>query len=276
MVRFIAIYPKGSMLLSVESRKLAAPSTPDGAQLLASGVRRDIFEALASLPEHPTPAQPHARAQGLTAHELAERVDLHVTTVRFHLDQLVAAGLLTTSTERIPGAAGRPRKLYAAARASRTDGGGSEPYRLLAELLVTTVVAGGDAGLPDQAGLQWARRRAKAAGVRPEPPAASAGAWLSKIARVIDMLSDWGYTATVRTTNSGRTAQLLVERCPIHDLAQQAPGVLCGLHRGAMRGMLEALGEDGADVAVQPSVAPGLCVAQLTSRIEFATPQEKK
>lgn len=250
------------------------PPAMDAARLMSSGVRRDIVDALNALPSGPTPDEPNSSADGLPAAELAARLGLHVTTIRFHLDQLVAAGVLECTNERVH-AAGRPRKLYRVAPPSRPDGAGTEPYRLLAELLITTITAGGDPSLPDTAGFQWGRRRATSAGVRPEPPARSAGAWLSKVGRLMDQLTDWGYTANVRTTNAGRTAQVFVERCPIADLAQQAPGVLCGLHRGAMRGALDALGETEADVSVNPSIAPGLCMAQLTTRTDFANPMEE-
>ncbi|MBK9159153.1 MAG: helix-turn-helix domain-containing protein [Propionibacteriaceae bacterium] len=241
----------------------------DPRYLLASDVRREIVEALASLPSEATADEPRSRADGLSAAELAEKVSLHVTTVRFHLDQLVGAGLLNTRSER-SASAGRPRKYYALATpAHRSGGAGSEPYRLLAELLITTIMAGGDPNLPDVAGYQWGRRRAIVAGIQNEPPSTSPGAWLSKVGRLMDALIDWGYTGSVRTTNNGRTAQVVVEHCPIRDLTRQAPGILCGLHRGAMRGTLEAFGETGAEVSVNPTYAPGLCMAQLTTPAEF-------
>ena len=70
-----------------------APVTP-AVRVLASPVRRDIMDTLANLPLSPSPGQPWTRRGGLTAAALASRLGLHVTTIRFHVDQLVRAGLL--------------------------------------------------------------------------------------------------------------------------------------------------------------------------------------
>ena len=74
---------------------------PNAAALLASPVRRKIVDALAL-------ADGDADTPGFTAAELGAEVGLHVTTVRFHLDQLVAAGLVESAVRR-EGGAGRPR-----------------------------------------------------------------------------------------------------------------------------------------------------------------------
>ncbi|MCH8627575.1 helix-turn-helix domain-containing protein [Arsenicicoccus piscis] len=70
-----------------------------GGPLLASSMRRQILEVLLD------------RGTPLSAAEVGDLVDLHVTTARFHLDTLVAAGVVEASREdrhRV----GRPRKLY--------------------------------------------------------------------------------------------------------------------------------------------------------------------
>ena len=78
-------------------------STSDEATgLLRSAVRRDIVDTLANL-------EGDQRTEGLTAREIGAQVGLHASTVRFHLDQLVAAGLLTSHFVRSHGA-GRPSK----------------------------------------------------------------------------------------------------------------------------------------------------------------------
>ena len=73
--------------------------------VLASPVRRD---ALAVLRAAPGP---------LTATALAEHLDLHVTTVRFHLDQLERVGLVARESEH----SGRPGRPAAAYRAVHVD-----------------------------------------------------------------------------------------------------------------------------------------------------------
>ena len=79
---------------------MATDGSHNAAALLASPVRRRLVDALAN-------ADGGATTPGLTAAELGSQVGLHVTTVRFHLDQLVAAGLVESAVRR-EGGAGRP------------------------------------------------------------------------------------------------------------------------------------------------------------------------
>ena len=65
-----------------------------GMALLTSPVRRQILDVLAQLPVQATPKEPKTRRDGLTAAELGARIGLHVTTIRFHVDQLLEAGLV--------------------------------------------------------------------------------------------------------------------------------------------------------------------------------------
>ena len=114
---------------------MSAPTDDLGpAAVLASPVRRRLLDALshATATRH-DPTDP----VGLTAADLAEHVGLHVTTVRFHLDQLVAAGLVEASFHR-SGSAGRPRKLYAPVQGSLAEvdvAGDAGALRLLSGLL---------------------------------------------------------------------------------------------------------------------------------------------
>ena len=105
----------------------------DAAALMASPVRRSLVEALdqraREVPDDP----------GLTTADLAPLVGLHVTTVRFHLDQLVAAGVLRSQFRRRPGA-GRPRKEYLLSRRPR-PGASSDPLHLLTQLLAEAMTA---------------------------------------------------------------------------------------------------------------------------------------
>ena len=65
--------------------------------VLTSPTRRAILELLREAPD------------GLGASEAAAPLGLHVTTVRFHLERMVAAGVVGTAQRR--GSVGRPRKM---------------------------------------------------------------------------------------------------------------------------------------------------------------------
>lgn len=77
--------------------------SPEHLPVLSSDVRRRILDHLNVVADRAAPGE----SMGRSAADLAEFLGLHVTTVRFHLDQLVTAGFLVTAFERTP-RVGRP------------------------------------------------------------------------------------------------------------------------------------------------------------------------
>jgi predicted ArsR family transcriptional regulator len=186
----------------------------------------------------------------LDARALADRVDLHLTTVRAHLDLLVDAGLVVSETENRT-TPGRPRRLYAAADApssSDTDG-----YRLLAEMLAGHVAATSAAATDDavDAGRTWGTYLVD----RPPPnTTTTADAARHTLVGLMDRL---GFGPEL--DDDGTT--ILLRRCPFLDVARRHPDVVCSLHLGIMRGALAALGAPVDAHDLQPFVQPSLCVA---------------
>lgn len=241
------------------------PPGDEGAGLLRSAVRRDIVDTLANL-------EPAVREDGLTAKELGELVGLHTTTVRFHLDQLVGAGILTSHFVRSSGA-GRPSKRYAVAPGELEPTEDAEGYKVLAGLLAEMFVRSDGAPMtPEEAGAAWAHTHAPSL-LHHSPssePARSPGVWLSKVGLMIDVLREWGYTPNLRTDSSGRTAEVTLESCPFLSLARTNPEVVCGVHRGLMRGTLEVFGETETELSLEPFVEPHRCLAHVTTRAPFS------
>ena len=228
----------------------------DGASLLASPVRRLIVDTLVNRGE-------------LTASQLGEFLDLHVTTVRFHLDQLVAARILDARFVKNTGA-GRPRKVYSVAPGAPSPSDDLESLKLLSGLLASSfgVQENGRPMTPAEAGQRWAMDHVP----REElAPAASAGAWLAKVGRMIDALQDWGYTPDLTTTHGGRTARVELARCPFIDLARTNPAVVCGIHRGLIAGAMQQFGESDTRVSLEPFVQPHLCLAHVTTHTPFTS-----
>lgn len=261
-----------------------------GVDLLGSTVRRRIMDTLANLPTRTGPDGALRRAEGLTAQELATLLELHVTTVRYHLDQLVAADLLASRFRRGDGV-GRPRKVYVVEPGSLRDVAAAESFRLLSELLVESFRLAGDraddrAGdgpddrgdpdpgvTPEEAGASWSRRHAVALlGVEPGTaahPARSAGQWLGKVGLMVDLLRDWGYVPEVTTSTDGRRVEVTLRSCPFLELARSHTPVVCGIHRGLIRGAMGALGEEDVDVGLVPFVTPATCLAAVTTYAPF-------
>ena len=76
---------------------------------LASSTRRRVLKLLVD------------RGEALDAVAVAQAISLHVTTARFHLEQLEAVGLVQRAVLRVPGQRGRPRVLFSIPE-SRPDG----------------------------------------------------------------------------------------------------------------------------------------------------------
>ena len=199
--------------------------------------------------------------------------------MRFHLDQLVAAGIVESAVRR-EGGAGRPRKVYSLAPGSLDDVDAraeADHLRLLSGLLASTLAQGvtGHAMTPAEAGRRWARRarRARATG---SPPADTPGRWLGKLAQMIDVLQEWGYTPELKTSDGGRVAEVTLAHCPFLDLARANPAVVCGIHRGLIAGSLAQLGESATRVSLEPFVDDTTCIAHVSTTTPFRTTAPKE
>lgn len=260
---------------------IGASDGQDAEALLASPIRRRIVAHLAEAASRARDADPADGSDGAGAAELAELLGLHVTTVRFHLDRLVAAGLLTTAMEHRDGV-GRPRKLYRAtpeaSTAVRPAPDATASFEALAGLLAEAWQGDRDGGhlrTPAEAGAAWARQHVAAAlADEPDPrPARSPGQWLGKVGVMLDLLRSWGYTSRVSTDTDGARIEIELRDCPFFGLARTHQEVVCGIHRGLLRGTLGVLGEEQVDVRLEPFVTPTSCRAHLQPRTAFAARQ---
>ena len=241
--------------------------SPEHLPVLSSDVRRRILDHLNVVADRAAPGE----SMGRSAADLAEFLGLHVTTVRFHLDQLVAAGFLVTAFERTP-RVGRPRKLYAA---PLLDAGAEAEtqrhHQVLAALLAQSWPADGSEPLsPEEAGRRWAAEHAD-----PEraatPPATTPGRWLAKVGDMVDQLEHWGYTPELATSNGGRTVTIALHNCPFLALARVRPDVVCGVHQGLIVGALGSVGERDVHIEVRPFVEPTRCLVKVSTDTPFIT-----
>jgi len=222
--------------------------------VLTSPTRRAILELLCEAPD------------GLSASEAAAPLGLHVTTVRFHLERMVAAGVVGTAQRR--GSVGRPRKIYLAVGDDQPPLASPEALQAFTELLTSAWAdtADGSPGDPEQAGRRWVEARSDAS----VPPAAvTPGTWLGKVGMAVDLLDEWGYQPELATSEGGRTVELTLHDCPFLAMAKAHPEVVCAIHRGLLRGTMTAVGEDGAQVELRPFVTDRTCSARLTTSATF-------
>ncbi|AEV70815.1 putative transcriptional regulator [Mycolicibacterium rhodesiae NBB3] len=223
----------------------------------------------------------------IDAVELASRMKLHVTTVRFHLDALCDEGAIERTRVNRDGV-GRPRTGYRAVE-ERLD------YRILAEILAMELgeTAETRARRAQRAGVQWAERIAAA---QPEAvvgqdgtEAAEAGDALARGAALATEVFDrMGFDAELAAGSEpsaslsadseqvlGRERVIRLHACPVRDLARAHPEVGCGLHLGLLQGLVDraaaAGGSADREVAavsarLEPFVEPELCIARLAAR----------
>jgi predicted ArsR family transcriptional regulator len=205
---------------------------------LASRTRRRV---LAVLEESPLP---------LDAAAIAERFGIHVTTARFHLEQLEDAGLVERVVQR-GGQRGRPRVLFRAAPDAHTE----DALRQLNSVLVDALAHDSDGG----------RSRARDAGERwSHAFADQADAGTDDADPLLRIFERLGFEPEERDERP-EPAQRVIELrgCPFRDAAAEHPEVVCSAHRGLLDGTIERLGHDAGEATLLPFVEPELCLVQL-------------
>ena len=192
----------------------------------------------------------------LDAAALADRLDLHVNTVRTHLGVLEDAGLVTAEVEDRD-RPGRPRRLYRAterAAPAEADHG----YRFLAEVLASylSATAPDPAAAAEEAGNAWGGH------IVAKPPPFQQLNDDEAVTRLLAMLEEFGFAPQLDTDDPTRPRVRLLH-CPFLDTAREHPEVVCSVHLGLMRGALAELGVNVRTEDLIPWAEPEACVAHL-------------
>jgi predicted ArsR family transcriptional regulator len=158
--------------------------------------------------------------------ELAERLGRHPNGVRIHLQRLLAAGLVVRSQARRP--RGRPRAEWSVAAGAASRRRGFRAYGDLARWLARAIPAR-PARLADveRAGREIGRELAPDAAGSPE-------------AALRAFLVELGFEPRVERAPSGRF-RCELGNCPYRDSVVENQPVVCTLHRGITRGLLDGL-----------------------------------
>ena len=184
--------------------------------------RRRVLDLLAAS-SHPVDAQAVADALGV-----------HVTTARFHLEQLEASGLVQRRPMQEK-RRGRPRIGYSPSGTLRAADAREQLIEVLAGAL-------GGKGLQASlnAGEGWAD--ALEAPDESDP--------LDTLADVLDRLG-------FEPERAGD--DILMHGCPFRDAARERPDVVCSVHQGLVQRMYERAGGAPSGVRLLPFVEPELC-----------------
>jgi predicted ArsR family transcriptional regulator len=231
---------------------MSGPTTDDRHRrvhrALSSPVRARLLDVLRAAPEQ-------------DAATIADRLALHVNTVRAHLGVLEDAGLVTATPER-GRRPGRPRRLYRAvgdadpAAGATPDHGYGFLARVLAGYLDATSEDAGAAG--EQAGAAWGAHLVD----RPQPftTVTPAGA----VDQLVQLLDEHGFAPELADDGDGQV-RVRLGRCPFRDVAREHQDVVCSLHLGLMRGALQELGGAVRAERLAPWAEPHACIATLTT-----------
>lgn len=191
----------------------------------------------------------------MTAAATGARLGLHVNSARFHLDGLTEDGLVLRRREE-RSTPGRPRVLYAAATAA--PGVAHRSYRLLAEIL-TSLLADklpDPAASAEEAGHAWGRYLSPPAEPFRRPHESEA---LDSLVHALDKM---GFDSHI--VDEPGSLRLEVSHCPFLEVAQGHNDVVCSVHLGLIRGILDQVEAPVSADTLEPLVEPSRCIAHLT------------
>lgn len=216
-----------------------------GIGALADPTRRLLYDYVVAQPA------PVGREQAAAALSLAPH------NVNFHLDRLVAEGLLEVEFRRLSGrtgpGSGRPSKLYR--RGAREFAVSLPPrrYELAADLLAAAVTRAAE-GVPlDEALREVGSEEGRALAEASEVPDAG-----EQLDRVSVVLASQGYEPI-------READVVaLNNCPFDALAHKHTALICGVNRDFVQGVSDGLGCDSVRACLEPGV--GRCCVTLRRR----------
>jgi predicted ArsR family transcriptional regulator len=180
-------------------------------------------------------AYARGRRDPFTAAEAAADLHVHRNVARARLDRLAKAGFLEVSLERRGGrrgpGAGRPAKVY---RVAPELQGVEFPDRRLTDLIMLLVKKVPSRGRPRalrEAGEDFGRRLASAAGLAPSRSPETG------LERVADALGSLGFQVSV-VSLEGERAELASPTCPLRPLVVKYPDAAV-IDRGMWAGLVE-------------------------------------
>ncbi len=191
---------------------LPRTGSPDDA--LSQPTRAHLFRLLGEL----------GRAAGTV--ELAEQLGLHPNGVRMHLERLQRDGLLVRESEPQP--RGRPRDVWKIAPDAQPGGRAPRAYADLVRWLARATGSGsrGLRGI-EAAGREIGRELASDQGTTGEDAFQTT-------------LTSLGFQPRVKS-RTGERLTVCLDNCPYRDAVRENQPVICSLHRGITRGLLDVM-----------------------------------
>ena len=168
--------------------------------------------------------------QRLTTADLAQRAGVHANSARLHLGRLAAAGLVRRA--KASSGTGRPHHEWSVAPGALVQGEPPVAYRELAGWLGTAMTSNG-----------MGPREVETAGEAIGRAAAPAGSARSSAEVLEETLAAMGFRPSCE--RRGTRTIFTLANCPYRAVAKAQPGVVCVLHRGIAKGLIEAIEPGG-------------------------------
>lgn len=163
-----------------------------------------------------------------STHELADEVGLHRNGVRVHLERLCEAGLVTR--ERTRQARGRPRDMWLIAPHARPGGDAPSGYSDLGRWLARVISPG-----------QTSLRKVEATGREIGREIAPAGGGASAEETLHAAIAALGFQPSRELDRRTEKLTYRLCNCPYRDAVRDNQEVVCSLHRGMTRGLLDVI-----------------------------------
>jgi predicted ArsR family transcriptional regulator len=189
------------------------PTRPD--DVLAQPTRARLFTVLEEL------------RRPVSTDELAERLALHPNGVRSHLERLREAGLVRRDRPRQR--RGRPRDMWTVASDARPGGDPPSAYADLGRWLARAIAPG-----------KTRLRAVEATGREIGRDLAAKGGGASSEERMHASLVSLGFQPEREVDPEGQLTYRL-RNCPYREAVRENQPVVCTLHRGITRGLLDAI-----------------------------------
>lgn len=198
----------------------------------------------------------------VSTEELAEHVGLHPNGVRTHLERLHEVGLVSRERERL--ARGRPRDTWAISPEAQPGGDPPTGYAELSRWLVRSLVSG-----------STHVRDVEATGRQIGRELALADADGSAEQRMQGVLVALGFQPE-REPAAGDRLTYRLRNCPYREAVRERQSLVCGLHRGLTRGMLDVLDPKTKLVGFVPKDPDDAgCLIELRGRMAAEAVQER-
>jgi len=203
-----------------------AVPAPRGAPSISE--RLDILKALGDNTRYAIYLELARSPLPLSTAEIADVLDLHVNTVRPHLERMREVGLLRVDSEA-RGGVGRPQHRYSIAANAPSLGLEPSSFPTLARMLLA---AAAEAGLDRSDMLAAGREQGRTDGRSWNDGADPLDALIVEQAKL-------GFDPTV--AEDERSATMAFANCPFEEMAKIHPDLVCGLHWGMVEGLIDEI-----------------------------------